>query len=67
MGEYLAPLASPENIFSSVMPVTLSMFRRDVVPGNPFWFVGNAVEMLLNDLLSPGESVAPAHEGDYGR
>jgi hypothetical protein len=32
-----------------------------VVAGTPVRFVGAAVEVLLNNLLSSGESVASAH------
>src|ERR1019366_3330445 len=35
--------------------------RRDVVPRAPVWFVGNAVEIFLDNLLSPRQSIASAH------
>jgi hypothetical protein len=60
-------LASPEIVLSSVMAVTLSMFRRDVVAGSPFVIARHGIEVLLDKLFSPRQSVAPAHRGDYRR
>src|ERR1019366_7397208 len=33
----------------------------DVEARTPVWFVGHAIEVLFNDLLSPRKSVASAH------
>jgi hypothetical protein len=35
--------------------------RRNVVPGSPVFFPGDTVEVLLDDLLSPRQSITPAH------
>jgi len=39
----------------------------DVVTGVPVRFVGTAVEIFLDKLFSPRESVTSAHGKDYGR
>jgi hypothetical protein len=36
--------------------------RGDVVVRSPLFFAGNGVEILFDNLLSPRQSVAPAHE-----
>jgi hypothetical protein len=34
---------------------------RNVIARNPILFAGHCVEVFLNKLLSPGQSVATAH------
>ena len=40
---------------------------RNVKARAPVRFVGNAVEIFLDNLLSPTQFVEAAHAGDYGR
>jgi hypothetical protein len=37
----------------------------DVVSRAPVWYIGTAVEIFLNDLLSPRKSIASAHDENY--
>src|ERR1017187_4185931 len=39
----------------------------DVVGRGPLFFARTGVEVFLHELLPPRESIASAHQGDYGR
>ena len=40
---------------------------RDIVARTPLVLLGDCAEILLNELLSPRQSITPTHETDYLR